>query len=791
MNKQSIQTSFECLPADSDFEFSDDVLQNIGHASNKYEEYRNQVKARLLGKTAQLWLTYMDMIKMQHALHTAVQENNFNLGLFSWEYFLPFYFALNKTNYARYGSYYVAELKAMDTRFPDLKEILKSKGLSIQAQGKYPLRTAVDQRGEQTINRDAKTAGGIKAFGTNTDSVAKWCLNRAEQAKNKKILENLCGLDKEGESYKPTRPSQIRRSEKLVESVIEVLTEDYINPFQADVEKDKIVCLSSGVPVSQEIADSLLSLENNGKNQYKDFVNKRILTKEIAIHNPIKRNPIKNFNTSRRKTVLKGGKKTIEVNRNILAKLFSISLKQDEKIDFQKALVFPLSEVPLSLCNPDGSMKKTNKSKLSTQILALKNESPQIQPTKSTAAVVVDLIALIRSMVQIPTTFEELAMDILSLIPKEYTRVDLVADSYLPHSIKYAERSIRGEEDSSKILIKSIKSKIPRDFSTFLSNGSNKTRMVELIFEFFKSIKGKALNILRTTVLILSREGACTKVTLSSCEPFPELLSNQEEADTKVIAHSFHILQQPEYKQVVIRSPSGDTDILVLAVSLLNNDKKNVFIDNGSGVSRTLHWLGSLEISEQRCRALIGLHAFTGNDYVSSFFRKGKDRCWKLVEKYDKFEECFLNLGSMIHLTEAILLQLEEFVCYLYGVKIKLVNDARWNLFDRKYKRENKVPDLSSLPPSRQSLYYHCKRSNLVAYIWRNSQHPLFDIPDISDHGWFADGQIQWIDEAFPEEIEDLLCNHADKFNEEDENMEENYEFYGSEIESEDEFDEF
>ena len=113
----------------------------------------------------------------------------------------------------------------------------------------------------------------------------------------------------------------------------------------------------------------------------------------------------------------------------------------------------------------------------------------------------------------------------------------------------------------------------------------------------------------------------------------------------------------------------------------------------------------------------------------------------------------------MINLTEDILLQLEEFVCYLYGVKIKFVNDARWSLFDRKYKRENKVPDLSSLPPSRQSLVYHCKRSNLVAYIWRNGEHPLFDMPEISDHGWFADGQIEWIDDAFPEEVEDLLCN--------------------------------
>ena len=45
-------------------------------------------------------------------------------------------------------------------------------------------------------------------------------------------------------------------------------------------------------------------------------------------------------------------------------------------------------------------------------------------------------------------------------------------------------------------------------------------------------------------MLILSREDKCRKVTLSTCEAFQELLSKQEEVDTKVIAHAVHTLQQ-------------------------------------------------------------------------------------------------------------------------------------------------------------------------------------------------------------------------------------------------------
>ena len=107
----------------------------------------------------------------------------------------------------------------------------------------------------------------------------------------------MCGLSKDGESYKPTRPSQIIKSEKLVQSVITVLTEDYIYPFQADKKKYKLICLSSGVSVGEDIADCMLSLEKNGRNQYDEFISKRVASKEVPIHHPIKRNSVKNFNT--------------------------------------------------------------------------------------------------------------------------------------------------------------------------------------------------------------------------------------------------------------------------------------------------------------------------------------------------------------------------------------------------------------------------------------------------------------------------------------------------------------
>ena len=88
---------------------------------------------------------------------------------------MPYFFSLNKTNYSRYGAYFVKQLENLDRSHPGCKEIIQSKGLSVQAQDKYPLRTPIDQHGEQTLNKDAKSTGGIKKLRKH-----QWCSHQMD-----------------------------------------------------------------------------------------------------------------------------------------------------------------------------------------------------------------------------------------------------------------------------------------------------------------------------------------------------------------------------------------------------------------------------------------------------------------------------------------------------------------------------------------------------------------------------------------------------------------------------------
>ena len=105
--------------------FNEEIIDSNVLFIQQYEDFKNQVRCRLYGKTLQYWLQYMDLMKYQHIPHTAVQTNGSDLRVESWEKSLRFYFAFNMVNYARYGSYYMHTLKNIKAFHPGLKDMLE------------------------------------------------------------------------------------------------------------------------------------------------------------------------------------------------------------------------------------------------------------------------------------------------------------------------------------------------------------------------------------------------------------------------------------------------------------------------------------------------------------------------------------------------------------------------------------------------------------------------------------------------------------------------------------------
>ena len=120
--------------------------------------------------------------------------------------------------------------------------------------------------------------------------------------------------------------------------------------------------------------------------------------------------------------------------------------------------------------------------------------------------------------------------------------------------------------------------------------GENKTALIELFFKYVIENKESVLQLLQTQQVVLSGDEWCFTVTTD--EVFPNnLQSNQEEANAKVFLHALRILQESQLLGL-LRSPSEDTGITVLALSLIaEEDRSRVYYDFGNGKNRKGTWL--------------------------------------------------------------------------------------------------------------------------------------------------------------------------------------------------------
>ena len=135
----------------------------------------------------------------------------------------------------------------------------------------------------------------------------------------------------------------------------------------------------------------------------------------------------------------------------------------------------------------------------------------------------------------------------------------------------------------------------------------------------------------------------------------------------------------------------GNFDTVCSCLRCFCGSRSCINLDTNTGKYRKVFKLSEIDLTPAQKSSLIGFHAFTGNDYNSAFFRKEKHTCWKLLESKLKFVDTFCNLGlcQMFHHKK-----LEKYVSLLYVMKGTRVNQARYDMFNRKLSRNNKITDI-------------------------------------------------------------------------------------------------
>ena len=160
----------------------------------------------------------------------------------------------------------------------------------------------------------------------------------------------------------------------------------------------------------------------------------------------------------------------------------------------------------------------------------------------------------------------------------------------------------------------------------------------------------------------------CLKITQTDAQQIEALQTDHEEADSKIAYLAHHATTTNNNNEIKVRSSSGDIDIPVILTGTLGTCETRLLVDNGTGKSRKTVLISNSSFTVQQQQALVGFHAFTGNDYVSSFLRKSKNLWQKLVKDNVEMLKFFEALG-FDQLTKDLYLKAEKVACRKYGDK--------------------------------------------------------------------------------------------------------------------------
>ena len=143
---------------------SNELLEEVVHDDpiqtfiRKYSDFRENVRGGELGKTAKVWIAYMDHIWRILALIRAVKTNDFLLYADSIHQMSDIFFSFDGRNYARYLTFFSIFLANLEETHPGAVELLKRGAMSVARSFIPGNRCAVDKTMEDTFMRHVKAA---------------------------------------------------------------------------------------------------------------------------------------------------------------------------------------------------------------------------------------------------------------------------------------------------------------------------------------------------------------------------------------------------------------------------------------------------------------------------------------------------------------------------------------------------------------------------------------------------------------------------------------------------------
>ena len=331
-----------------------------------FNEYQNALRNDN-GELSCFWMSYIDMLEILLGLIRASREGNWMLHLAMIKAVIPWMFAYDRLNYAKYLPVYYNQMLNLPMEHPEVYEHLKNEGMSVQLGAANTFgRIPLDQAIKETANEDTQTAGGTKGFSLNPGTVSKYYLTAEYRSICLRNLREMVHGKPPGVSHADLEPARIKKDEQSTQAVVDLLETTRVNPFSTQYD---LISISTASAAPPDVKHDLINAREKGGKDYGEFQKSRL--DENAYKDFYERQPKLQLKTfcylkNSKKTKVPGKDVILKADRRLFGNMVLVATSRN--LDMRDVLKHPLGPLPWALSNCDGTLKKTNKSTLARHI---------------------------------------------------------------------------------------------------------------------------------------------------------------------------------------------------------------------------------------------------------------------------------------------------------------------------------------------------------------------------------------------------------------------------------------
>lgn len=626
------------------------------------------------GPTAKLWVQYFRMVSILKHFVEAEKSGNWQLHLQSINDMLPYFHASGHFNYAKVCHLYLQDMMQLESRLsPTEYDKFVTKGFfTIRRSHKFWSGIWSDMTIEQVLMRSMKAEGGLsRGRGISDGTLARWIAAMPIAVDISHQIEEFCGVSfTSTDQHVDSTNSRRMRDNIDVQKFGEWF--DSHDPFPVG---DTIMCISTGVIGYENI--NCHEAYEIGKSIMENIIGSSF--KELKFQRKNRVMPLRGVNCA-----VKINDEQVPVNSDTIFRRIPFHMKSQEQL--KSYFAFELAPYPLSLFD-DCGMRKTRKSDLY-------NFFTPVNTDERNAAYVIDGGFLLHRVVwQTREQFSCILDKYVNYINNHYgPNTTIVFDGYpqdaAEKSIKSAERirRTRNMPSASVVFDETMMVTMPKE--CFLSNDQNKMRLITMLTDKFKA---KNFQVKQAV----------------------------EDADPMIVSTAIDLAKLGGTVIIV----GEDIDLLVLLTAQEQQTAFcNIFLlKPGKGSQDNLMYSPShCKLSDIAKKNILLLHAFSGCDSTSAFFRKGKKTFVKTFEKNSSLQRTAAVFIDPNATPNQIADAGAKFIVTLYTEgSTKSLNETRFDLFQRTLSKNDF--NLACLPPTDAAARQHSLRVYFQVQVWKNN----------------------------------------------------------------------